>query len=80
MVFKNLCVLVLWTKVASALEGLGPGDDFGGGTPVSTIICNVVTTSPEYVREVTINEIPNSKCHYYRNKVLAVLTQCHQIG
>ena len=22
MVFKNLCVLVLWTKVASALEGL----------------------------------------------------------
>ena len=22
MIFKNLCVLVLWTKVASALEGL----------------------------------------------------------
>ena len=22
MVFKNLCVLVLWTKVASAFEGL----------------------------------------------------------
>ena len=22
MVFKNICVLVLWTKVASALEGL----------------------------------------------------------
>ena len=22
MVFKNVCVLVLWTKVASALEGL----------------------------------------------------------
>ena len=22
MVFKNLCILVLWTKVASALEGL----------------------------------------------------------
>ena len=22
MVFKNLCVVVLWTKVASALEGL----------------------------------------------------------
>ena len=22
MVFKNLCVLVLWTKVASALKGL----------------------------------------------------------
>ena len=22
MVFKNLCVLVIWTKVASALEGL----------------------------------------------------------
>ena len=24
MVFKNLCVLMLWTKVASALEGLTP--------------------------------------------------------
>ena len=23
IVFKNLCVIVLWTKVASALEGLG---------------------------------------------------------
>ena len=22
MIFKNLCILVLWTKVASALEGL----------------------------------------------------------
>ena len=22
MVFKNLCILMLWTKVASALEGL----------------------------------------------------------
>ena len=22
MIFKNLCVLVVWTKVASALEGL----------------------------------------------------------
>ena len=22
MIFKNLCVLVLWTKIASALEGL----------------------------------------------------------
>ena len=22
MVFKNLCILVLWTKIASALEGL----------------------------------------------------------
>ena len=22
MVFKNFCILVLWTKVASALEGL----------------------------------------------------------
>ena len=22
MVFKNICILVLWTKVASALEGL----------------------------------------------------------
>ena len=22
MVYKNLCILVLWTKVASALEGL----------------------------------------------------------
>ena len=22
MIFKNLCVIVLWTKVASALEGL----------------------------------------------------------
>ena len=25
MDFKNLCVLVLWTKVASALEGLTRG-------------------------------------------------------
>ena len=24
MVFKTLCVLVIWTKVASALEGLKP--------------------------------------------------------
>ena len=26
MVFKNICILVLWTKVASALEGLIQSD------------------------------------------------------
>ena len=28
MVFKNLCVLVLWTKVASAFEGLRYTDGY----------------------------------------------------
>ena len=27
MVFKNLSTLVLWMKVASALEGLSPGSE-----------------------------------------------------
>ena len=33
MFFKNLCILVLWTKVASALEGLsiiGPDNTYQG--------------------------------------------------
>ena len=32
MFFKNLCVLVLWMKVASALEGLNIGGGGGGVT------------------------------------------------
>ena len=27
MVFRNICVLVLWTKVASALEGLNNSEE-----------------------------------------------------
>ena len=29
MVFKNICVLVLWMKIASALEGLKPNTVLG---------------------------------------------------
>ena len=35
-VFRNLCVLVLWTKVASALEGINP-----------IIVCNLYATGKE---------------------------------
>ena len=35
MFFKNLCVLVLWTKVASALEGLKHQSEYSGKVPVS---------------------------------------------
>ena len=35
MVFKRLCTLVLWTKVASALEGL---EELGIGQAVIVVI------------------------------------------
>ena len=41
MVFKNLFILVLWTKVASALEGLNSG-------PLSAISTNSKLLSTMY--------------------------------
>ena len=41
MVFKYFCIIVLWAKVASALEGLRPCDGYNGSlilVPVAPLI------------------------------------------
>ena len=38
MFFKNLCALVLWTKVASALEGLKWGSEMVSSVEIAYLI------------------------------------------
>ena len=47
MVSKKLCVLVLWTKVASALEGLKQGVSIGW----IRVIWNILLFRPLFVEE-----------------------------
>ena len=84
MIFKNICILVLWTKVASALEGLKPipgflkkcdGKKRGEGTGEGTSLF-ALPQSPEHLKhepqETTHICLSISKVNTHNLKMLRV--------
>ena len=66
MIFKNVCVLVLWMKVASALEGLRYF--FGSPGGLGTLFC---TLNLKIEFEIQVNELSkmfnnSNKKHSFR--------------
>ena len=78
MVFKNLCVLVLWTKVASALEGLSHKEV--GSINKKEILChygniNIVLYCKNL--EVPVPSYGSAYCYRYCNNT-SILTKIEQ--
>ena len=62
MVFKNLCVLVLWMKVASILEGL-KGWHFLTVSILSIFGCIFYTVLDTYMQCIVAGPFPVLACH-----------------
>ena len=65
MIFKNLSILVDWTKVASALEGLSAQK--GGGDGILTRTCGRLAplTQEVSVLELSLQFIPSEKLVFF---------------